>query len=79
MAKIVIGAFEQLFASGRGDLNTNFLKIQMPGGGGGKKLKFRFDWYITKRAAMLCTFLFSYNLCHLILCITIFCDLFIMK
>ena len=29
-----VGAFEQIFGSGRGNLNTNFTKIQMPGGGG---------------------------------------------
>ena len=29
-----VGAFEQLFGSERGELNTNFPKIQMPGGGG---------------------------------------------
>ena len=38
------GAFEQLFGLGRGNLNKNFPKIQMPGGGG--MLKLRFDWYI---------------------------------
>ena len=27
-----VGAFEQLFGSGRGDLNTNVAKIQMPEG-----------------------------------------------
>ena len=44
------GAFEQLFGLGRGNLNKNFPKIQMPGGlpgGGGGMLKLRFDWYIT--------------------------------
>ena len=34
-----MGEFEQLFGSGRGNLNTNFSKIQklggLPGGGGG--------------------------------------------
>ena len=39
-----VGAFEQLFGSGTGEnLNTNFPKIQMPGG----MLNLRFDWYIT--------------------------------
>ena len=43
------GAFEQLFGLGRGNLNKNFPKIQMPGGlpGGGGMLKLRFDWYIS--------------------------------
>ena len=27
-----VGAFEELFGPGRGDLNTNFPLIQMPGG-----------------------------------------------
>ena len=45
-----VGAFEQLFgARGGGNLNTNFLKIQMPGGGlpGARILKLRFDRYIS--------------------------------
>ena len=38
-------------ASGGGNLNKNFLKIQMPegllgGGRGGAMLKLRFEWYI---------------------------------
>ena len=34
-------------ASGGGNLNKNFPKIQMPGGlPGGGMLKLRFDWYI---------------------------------
>ena len=45
----VVGVFEQLFGSGRGgDLNTNFLKLQMPGGLPGGMLKLRFDSYISK-------------------------------
>ena len=32
-------------ASGWGNWNKNFPKIQMPGGGGGM-VKLRFDWYI---------------------------------
>ena len=45
-----VGAFEQLLylAWGGGNLNTNFPKIQMPGGlpGEGGMLKLRFEWYI---------------------------------
>ena len=42
-----VGAFEQLFGPGRGELNKNFPKIQMPGGcPGGGVLKLRFDLYI---------------------------------
>ena len=39
-----VGAFEQLFGSGRGRIWTLiFQKIQMPGG----MLNLRFDWYLT--------------------------------
>ena len=41
------GAFEQLFGLGRGNLNENFPKIQMPGGFPGGMFKLRFDLYIT--------------------------------
>ena len=42
-----MGAFEQLFGRGGGNLNKDFPKIQMPGGlPGGGMLKLRFDWYI---------------------------------
>ena len=41
------GAFEQVFGLGRGNLNKNFPKIQMPRGCPGGMLKLRFDWYIT--------------------------------
>ena len=36
-----VGAFEQLFGPGRGggDLNTNFPKIQMPGGLPGRNVE----------------------------------------
>ena len=39
-----VGAFEQLFGPGRGGLNKNFPKIQMPGElpGGGGKLKLQY-------------------------------------
>ena len=47
-----MGAFEQLFCPGRGDLNKNFPKIQMPGGLPGGMLKLRFDWYINKLCAI---------------------------
>ena len=38
------GHLNSYLARGGGNLNTNFPKIQMPGGGG--MLKLRFDWYI---------------------------------
>ena len=37
------GHLNSYLARGGGNLNTNFPKIQMPGG----MLKLRFDWYIT--------------------------------
>ena len=41
------GAFEQLSATGVGNLNKIFPKIQMPGGLPGRGMfKLRFDWYI---------------------------------
>ena len=57
------GAFEQLFSLGRGDLNKNVPKIQMPGsclgGGGGGMLKLRFDWYIMLMLLLRLTLLTS--------------------
>ena len=44
-----MGHLNSFSATGGGNLNKNFPKIQMPGGGGcpGGMLKLRFDWYIT--------------------------------
>ena len=45
----MMGHLNSFSASGGGNLNKNFPKIEMPGGlpgGGGKMLKLRFDWYI---------------------------------
>ena len=43
-----MAAFEQLFSPGRGNLNKDFPKLQMPGGCPGEgMLKLRFDWYIS--------------------------------
>ena len=40
-----VGAFlNSYLARGGGNLNTNFPKLQMPGGG--EMLKLRFGWYI---------------------------------
>ena len=39
----IMGHLNSFSASGGGNLNKNFPKIQMPGGG---MLKLRFDWYI---------------------------------
>ena len=46
----MMGHLNSFSASGGGNLNKNFPKIQMPGGlpGGGGMLKLRFDWYIIK-------------------------------
>ena len=43
-----MGHLNSFSASGGGNLNKNFPKIQMPRGclGGGGMLKLRFDWYI---------------------------------
>ena len=41
------GAFDSFSASGGGNLNKNFPKIQMPGGSPGGMFKLRFEWYIT--------------------------------
>ena len=45
----IIGDLNSFSASGGGNLNKNFPKLQMPAGlpGGGGKFKLRFDWYIT--------------------------------
>ena len=43
------GAFERHFRPGRGNLNNNFQKSQMPGGlPGGGMLNLRFDRYVTR-------------------------------
>ena len=45
----MMGHLNSFSASGGGDLNKNFPKIQTPGGlpgGGGGMLKLPFDWYI---------------------------------
>ena len=44
-----VGHLNSYLARGEGNLNTNFPKIQMPGGGGGGILKLRFEQYITVR------------------------------
>ena len=41
-----MGHLNSFSASGGGNLNKNFPKIQMPGGLPGGMLKLRFDWYI---------------------------------
>ena len=44
----MMGHLNSFSASGGGNLNKNFPKIQCPGGcPGGGMLKLRFDWYIT--------------------------------
>ena len=46
----MMGHVNSFLASGGGNLNKNFPKIQMPGGlPGGRMLKLRFDWYIRPR------------------------------
>ena len=45
----MMGHLNSFSASGGGNLNKNFPKIQMPGGlPGGGMLKLRIDWYITE-------------------------------
>ena len=47
----MMGHLNSFSASGGGNLNKNFPKIQMPGGfpgRGGVMFKLRFDWYIRK-------------------------------
>ena len=44
----MMGHLNSFWASGVGNLNKNFPKIQMPGGlPRGGMFKLRFDWYIT--------------------------------
>ena len=45
----MMGHLNSFSASGGGNLNKNFPKIQMPAGltGGGGMLKLQFNWYIT--------------------------------
>ena len=43
----MMGHLNSFSASGGGNLNKKFPKIQMPGGLPGGMLKIRFDWYIT--------------------------------
>ena len=45
----MMGHLNSVLASGGGNLNTNFPKIQMPGGLPGGMSKLRFDWYIIKQ------------------------------
>ena len=46
----MMGHLNSFSASGGGNLNKNFPKIQMPGGlPGGGMLKLRFDWYISHK------------------------------
>ena len=46
-----MGHLNSFSASGGGNLNKNFPKIQMPGGLLGGMFKLRFDGYITRREA----------------------------
>ena len=47
-------------ASGGGNLNKNFPKIQMPGGcRGGGMFKLQFDWYLLSVIHSLVTYLFQ--------------------
>ena len=47
----MMGHLNSFSASGVGNLNKNFPKIQMPGGlSGGGMFKLRFDWYIINYA-----------------------------
>ena len=45
----MMGHLNSFSASGGGNLNKNFPKIQMPRGLHGGMLKLRFDWYIRSR------------------------------
>ena len=53
-----MGHLNSFSASGVGNLNKNFPKIQMPRGlpgvGGGGMFKLRFDWYIIYIAFHFC-------------------------
>ena len=48
--ELIMGHLNSILASGGGNLNKNFQKIQMPGdcpvGGGEGMFKLQFDWYI---------------------------------
>ena len=49
----MMGHLNSFSASGGGNLNKHFPKIQMPGGlPGGGMLKLRFDWYITRNVTL---------------------------
>ena len=48
----IVEHLNSFLASGGGNLNKNFPKIHMPGGGGGM-LKLRFDWYIANQKCYL--------------------------
>ena len=54
------GHLNSFSASGGGNFNKNFPKIQMPGGCLGGMLKLRFDWYI-RTVAWLSSHDFQYN------------------
>ena len=49
----MMGHLNSFSASGGGNLNKNFPKIQMPGGLPGGMFKLRFDWYINGCQAKL--------------------------
>ena len=50
----MMGHLNSFSASGGGNLNKNFPKIQMPGGlPGGGMFKLRFDWYISSGCSQL--------------------------
>ena len=49
----MMGHLNSFSASGGGNLNKFFPKIQMPGGLPGGMLKLRFDWYITTTSPAL--------------------------
>ena len=44
----MMGHLNSFSASGGGNLNKNFPKIQMPGGLSGGMFKLPFDWYIRR-------------------------------
>ena len=48
-----MGHLNSFSASGGGNLNENFPKIQMPGGLPGGMFKPRFDWYIINTESVL--------------------------
>ena len=51
----MMGYLNSFLASGVGNLNNNFPKIQMPGGLPRGMCKLRFDWYIKEWPGILCT------------------------